>query len=87
MTSIFSIFGEWSGNVRSTPTPNDCLRAVKVSRDARALALDHDALEHLDPRPRALDHAEVHLQRVARLELRQVLAQLSLLECSGSPCS
>ena len=27
-----SIFGEWSGNVRSTPTPNDCLRTVNVSR-------------------------------------------------------
>ena len=47
----------------------------------RALALDHEPFEHLDARPRALDHAEVHLQRVARLELRQVLAQLSLLEC------
>src|SRR6266545_1630449 len=32
MTSIRSIFGEWSGNVRSTPTPKDCLRTVKVSR-------------------------------------------------------
>src|SRR5918995_1097685 len=31
-TSIFSIFGECTGNVRSTPTPNDCLRTVKVSR-------------------------------------------------------
>ncbi len=31
-TSIFSIFGEWSGNVRSTPTPNDCFRTVNVSR-------------------------------------------------------
>ena len=27
-----SIFGECSGNVRSTPTPKDCLRTVKVSR-------------------------------------------------------
>src|SRR5579862_2403054 len=31
-TSIFSILGECSGNVRSTPTPKDCLRTVKVSR-------------------------------------------------------
>ena len=31
-TSIFSIFGECTGNVRSTPTPNDCLRTVNVSR-------------------------------------------------------
>src|SRR5215210_3222613 len=27
-----SIFGECSGNVRSTPTPNDCFRTVNVSR-------------------------------------------------------
>src|SRR4051794_13592070 len=27
-----SIFGECTGNVRSTPTPKDCLRTVKVSR-------------------------------------------------------
>src|SRR6266545_6056806 len=27
-----SIFGECSGKVRSTPTPNDCFRTVKVSR-------------------------------------------------------
>ena len=27
-----SILGEWTGKVRSTPTPNDCLRTVKVSR-------------------------------------------------------
>src|SRR5919206_398580 len=30
-----SIFGECSGNVRSTPTPNDCFRTVKVSRAPR----------------------------------------------------
>ena len=28
----FSIFGECTGNVRSTPTPKDCLRTVNVSR-------------------------------------------------------
>ena len=27
-----SIFGECSGKVRSTPTPNDCFRTVNVSR-------------------------------------------------------
>src|SRR4029079_14877948 len=32
MTSIFSIFGECTGNVRSTPTPKEFLRTVKVSR-------------------------------------------------------
>jgi hypothetical protein len=61
-TSIRSIFGEWSGNVRS-----------------RALALDHDPLEDLDPLPVALDDAEVHTHRVARLEAREV-AQLTPLE-------
>ena len=28
-----STFGECSGNVLSTPTPNDCLRTVNVSRE------------------------------------------------------
>src|SRR4029079_14976449 len=32
VTSMRSIFGECTGNVRSTPTPNDCLRTVNVSR-------------------------------------------------------
>src|SRR2546426_58765 len=36
---------------------------------ARALTLDAGALEHLDALARALDHAEVHARRVARLEL------------------
>jgi hypothetical protein len=31
-TSSFSILGEWSGNVRSTPTPNEFFRTVNVSR-------------------------------------------------------
>ena len=66
--------------MRSTPTPKDCLRTVKVSRDAGALALDHDALEDLDARARALDHLEVHADGVARLEPRQALAQLTLLD-------
>ena len=46
-SSIRSIFGECSGNMRSTPTPKDCLRTVNVSRDAVALALDDDTLEDL----------------------------------------
>ena len=47
---------------------------------ARALALDDDALEDLDTAALALDHLEVHADGVARLELRQVGSQLSLLE-------
>src|SRR6185437_9846894 len=47
---------------------------------AGALALEDDALEDLDPRPLALDHAEVHAHGVAGLEPRD-LAQLGALEC------
>src|SRR6476619_6859795 len=45
-----------------------------------SLTLDADALEHLDALPVALDDLEVHAQRVARLELRQVRAHVALLE-------
>ncbi len=47
---------------------------------ARALALDDDALEDLNAAALALDYLEVHANRVARLELRQVGSQLSLLK-------
>jgi hypothetical protein len=57
-----SIFGECSGNVRSTPTPKDCLRTVK------ALALDHDALEHLCAPAGALDDLEVDADAITGLE-------------------
>ena len=46
---------------------------------ARALPLDHDPLEHLDPLAGAFDHAEVHAHRVARLEPRD-FAQLTALD-------
>src|SRR3954462_10775658 len=77
-TSIFSIFGECTGNVRSTPTPKDCLRTVNVSR-AGALALDADALEDLDATARALDHLKVDAHGVTGLESRH-LAHLARLE-------
>ncbi len=47
---------------------------------ARSLALDHDSLEDLDPLPLALDHLEMDPHGVARLELRDVGAQLCALE-------
>ncbi len=47
---------------------------------AGALALDADALEDLDPLPVPLDDLEVHAQGVPRLELREVRAQVALLE-------
>ena len=47
---------------------------------AGALALDHDPLEDLHAAALALDHLEVHAHGVARLEARQVLAQLALLD-------
>src|SRR4029077_642056 len=46
---------------------------------AVALALDHDALEHLRAATRALDHLEVDPHAVARVERREA-AQLRALE-------
>src|SRR4051812_20366459 len=46
---------------------------------AAALPLDDDPLEHLDPRARAFDDAEMHAHRVARLEPRD-FAQLTALD-------
>ena len=54
---------------------------------ARALALDHDALEHLDAPPLALDHLEMDANRVPRLELRDVVAQLTALDDVDRDCS
>ena len=65
--------------MRSTPTPNDCLRTVNVSRSAAALAPHHDPLEYLSTATRALDDLKVHSHTVARLEGRDA-AQLSALE-------
>src|SRR6516165_2418316 len=45
-----------------------------------ALAPDHHALEDLDPGPASLDDPDVHLQRVSRPELRDVRANLVLLQ-------
>src|SRR5262249_54095952 len=47
--------------------------------DARALALDDDAVEHLDAAACALDHLKVNADGVAGLELRH-FAQLCALE-------
>ncbi len=46
---------------------------------AVALALDHDALEHLHAAARALDHLEVDLHAVARREVGDA-AQLRALD-------
>ena len=74
-----SIFGEWSGNVRSTPTPNDCLRTVKVSRAPlpwRAMTMPSKTWVRS---ARALDHLEVHAHPVPRRKARNLL-QLTLLD-------
>src|SRR5262249_39100640 len=47
--------------------------------DAVALALDHDALEHLGPLARSLDDLEMDLHAVAGLEARDA-AQLCALK-------
>jgi hypothetical protein len=65
-------------HVRSTPTPNDCLRTVNVSRTpapCRLITIPSKTCT----RGAALDHLEVHAHGVARLEARHV-AQLGALE-------
>ena len=47
---------------------------------ARALPLDHDALEDLESPPLSLDHLEMHAHGVARLELRDAVTQLRAFE-------
>ena len=74
-----SILGECTGNVRSTPTPNDCLRTVNVSRTPLPWRLMHDALEDLRAAPGALHDLEVHAHAIARLEGRDS-AQLRPLD-------
>src|SRR5215475_15219200 len=51
----------------------------RLSRPA-ALAPDDNALEDLDPGPAALDHADVHPERVSRPEVRDIGAELGLLQ-------
>ncbi len=46
----------------------------------RALALEDDALEDLDPGPLALDHLEVDADGVPRLELGDVRPHLGALD-------
>ena len=70
VTSIFSIFGECSGNVALDPDAERLLADGERLAGARALAPDHDPLEDLDAAALALDHLEVDANRVPRLELR-----------------
>src|SRR2546429_2096197 len=48
---------------------------------AGSLAADHDALEDLRPATLPLDHLEVDADGVAGLEGRQIVTQLTPLEC------
>jgi hypothetical protein len=62
------------------PDPERLLADGERLPDAGALALDDNALEHLDAPALTLDHLEVHTHGVAGLEDRQVGSQLALLE-------
>ena len=74
-----SILGECTGKVRSTPTPNDCLRTVNVSRSPLPWRLMTTPSKTWVRRLRALHHLEVHSHAVAGLEDRDA-AQLSALD-------
>ena len=74
-TSILAMIGEWTGKVRSTPTPKLTFRTLKVSPHARTLTADHRSLEDLDPLAVSLDHADVDFHRVSGSERGDVVAQ------------
>src|SRR5689334_14586007 len=61
--------------------PEGLLAHREALAGAGSLPLDHDPLEDLDPLALALDHLEMDADRVPRLELRKVVAQLGALEC------
>ena len=50
---------------------------------AAVLASDHDALEHLNPLAVPLDHPDVHLHGVAWAEVRDIRAEIGLLDQIG----
>src|SRR3954465_8671671 len=51
--------------------------------EARALAGDHMALEHLHPLAAALDHPDMHLEQVTRGEVGDVGAEARLIDDVG----
>ena len=68
---------------RERPLDADAERLLSDGKGlahACALTLDHDPLEDLHAPALALDHLEMNAHAVARLERRQVAAQLALLE-------
>ena len=78
------MIGEWTGKVRSTPTPKLTLRTREGLADARALTADGRTLEDLDALPVAFDDADVHLQGVPGAEVGNVVAKaLAVDEVGG----
>ncbi len=87
---MVSKIGEFSGKVRSTPTPKETLRTVKVRPIARTVDADHDALEDLDTRAAALDDLHVDLDGVTGAEGRDVVALVDIADLGkdvGHVCS
>ena len=80
LTSILAIFGECSGNLRSTPSPPTIRRTMNISRRARAAAGDHHAVENLDALLLAFQNSRVHVDRVADLELGDFGLQAALFD-------
>ncbi len=66
--------------MRSTPTPKEILRTVKVLTGAGTAHADDIALEDLDALAVALLDAVVNLDVVADANLRDVLADLLALD-------
>ena len=80
LTSILAIRGEWSGNLRSTPSLATIAADGEHLAGAGAAAGDHDAGEDLDAFFVAFQDLRVHVDRVADAELGNFGLEARLLD-------
>ena len=67
--------GEWIGNILSTPSPKAILRTVKVLFKSPAGLADDGAFKGVQADLIGLAHFDLHLDRVADLEIGQLCLQ------------
>ena len=80
---MLSMLGEYSGNTRSTPSPNDILRTVKLEPSPAVRTRDAHPFERLDAGALAFDDAHADAYGVARTEFGDGLATLEFLDGLG----
>ena len=82
-TSILAIFGECSGNTRSTPSPKEIFLTVKKN-SVRRFTGNADTFINLNTFTIAFFNFGVNFQSIARLKCRKALPSLSFAICSFS---